>query len=107
MQRTGGGTIVGAVHPENGKLYFSPRHVCDEIGVDWRSQYVKIKTDSVFSATVVIITTVGQDGRSREHLMLPAEMLSGWLTTIRKISDPRKQLALARYRYKYHNGCLG
>ncbi len=99
MQGTGGGTIVGAVHPENGKLYFSPRHVCDEIGLSWPRQFKKIKEDAVFRTSVAVMATqLSGTSQSREYLMLPAELLSGWLTTIRKTSDPRKQLALTRYR---------
>ena len=66
---------------EDGKAYFSPRHVCDALGIDWNGQRVKIKADPVLSSVVEIISTTGRDGKTYKMSMLPIEFANGWLFT--------------------------
>ncbi|NHZ48387.1 phage antirepressor N-terminal domain-containing protein [Nitratidesulfovibrio liaohensis] len=77
-------TILAAVTPDD-RCYFSPRHVCEALGIDWKSQHVKIKADPVRAKGVVEITTPSAGGAQRTA-MLPIEFLSGWLFTIKKVS---------------------
>ncbi|WP_421958087.1 phage antirepressor N-terminal domain-containing protein [Pseudodesulfovibrio senegalensis] len=63
-------------------LPVKPRHMCDAMGIAWPRQYQKIKEDKVLGATVTEMGTVGNDGKTRKHTMLPLSMLSGWLFKI-------------------------
>lgn len=91
-------TILAAVTADD-RCYFSPRHVCEALGIDWKSQHVKIKTDPVLATTVVEITTMRPDGSSIPAIMLPIEFLSGWLFTIKKVR-PEVQDKLNVFRAK-------
>lgn len=68
------------------KVYFSPRHICEALGIDWSSQLKKIKADPVLSACVVEIPTL-LNGQTYYPLMLPKEVAQGWLFTIKKVDE--------------------
>jgi len=53
--------------------------LCENIGLDWSAQVQKIKRHPVLSSTMVMITTVAEDGKLREMLMMPIKYLNGWL----------------------------
>ncbi len=80
----GNATILAAVTKDD-RCYFSPRHVCDALGITWQGQLEKIKADPVLGVTVTKIVTMRPDGSSIPTLMLPIELLSGWLFTIKKV----------------------
>lgn len=82
---------------QDGKVYFSPKAICEGLGIDWPSQRTKIMADAVLSSTVVEITMVAQDGKQRLMTMLPKEMAPGWLFTIKKVA-PEVQAKLNRFR---------
>lgn len=91
-----GGSIVAAV--KDGECFFSPRHVCEEMGIAWNSQFTKIKADPVLSTSVMeIITQLPGTTQARTYTMLPLSMLSGWLFTIKKVA-PAIQGKLNLYR---------
>ena len=99
-------TVLVAVN-EEGRGFFSPRHVCDALGITWSPQRVKIMADPVLSTTVLEINTELQradtgNTTTRTTLMLPIEFLSGWLFTIKKVA-PAIQDKLNRFRLE---GCL-
>ncbi len=54
--------------------------ICDAIGVNWPSQYKKIKEDPRFSCCD--ITTTGSDGKRYEMVCLPINQINGWLFNI-------------------------
>ena len=53
--------------------------ICNQLDLDWAAQFSKIKRHPVLNSTVVMMTTVAEDGRTREMLMLPLDYLNGWL----------------------------
>lgn len=71
-------TLVLAAH--NGEPYVVMRPVVESMGLNWKSQYDKLTEK--FGSTVVIITTVAEDGKSREMLALPLRKFPGWLYSI-------------------------
>lgn len=73
-----GDTLVMVDH--NSQPYVGMRSVVENMGLDWASQFVKLK--SKFSSSVVIITTVGENGKNREMLCLPLRKLAGWMYSI-------------------------
>ena len=64
---------------QNGTHYTAMKPICENIGLDWKSQYSRMKRDDVLNSTMVIITTVAEDGKNREMLCLPIQYLNGWL----------------------------
>lgn len=91
-----GSNILTAVTQDN-KCYFSPRHVCQALGIDWAGQFNKIKADPVLASTVEEIVMAAADGKNRKMIMMPIEILSGWLFTIKKVR-PELQAKLNLYR---------
>lgn len=76
------GHVVLVAVTEEGN-FVSPRHICEAIGVAWTGQRKKITEDEDLSATVKEMFTVGSDGKNRKHVMLPFELMSGWLFSIK------------------------
>ncbi len=64
---------------QNGTHYTAMKPICENIGLDWKSQYSRMKRDDVLNSTMVIITIVAEDGKKREMICLPIEYLNGWL----------------------------
>ena len=64
---------------QNGKHYTAMKPICENIGLDWKSQYSRMKRDDVLNSTMVMITIVAEDGKKREMICLPIEYLNGWL----------------------------
>ena len=54
--------------------------IVDGMGLDWGSQFVKLKQR--FKSTIVEITMVANDGKERAMTCLPVRKLFGWLMTI-------------------------
>lgn len=64
---------------QNGTHYTAMKPICENIGLDWKSQYSRMKRDDVLNSTMVIITIVAEDGKKREMLCIPIKKLNGWL----------------------------
>ena len=64
----------------NGDPYVAMRPIVEGMGLTWKTQYRKIQLR--FASTVVEMTTVAQDGKSRTMTCLPLKKLFGWLMTI-------------------------
>lgn len=75
------GVEISAVM-ENGDCYLPIKPICEAIGVNFATQYAKIKEDKILSSTVALRTTVGGDGKDREMVCLPLKYVYGWLFTI-------------------------
>lgn len=76
------GIEIAAVKNENGQLYVPVKPICTALGVDFKTQYRKIEEDKCFSSTMVIMPTVGADGKNREMVCLPVKHICGWLYSI-------------------------
>jgi hypothetical protein len=62
------------------KVYVAMRSISDAIGLDWKSQYSRLKRDPVLSTCVVMMTTqMPGDDQSREVIFLDINYLNGWL----------------------------
>lgn len=72
-----GQSIIAIVH--EGKPHVALRPIVENIGLDWAAQYTRINRHHVLKSTVVVMTTVAEDGKQREMLCLPLSMLNGWL----------------------------
>jgi hypothetical protein len=67
----------------DGKPYVAMKPICENLGLQWRAQYHRIKRHPVLNQVVSMTdtTSYGQDGKTynAEMLMLPLDYLNGWL----------------------------
>ncbi|MCK6414403.1 MAG: phage antirepressor N-terminal domain-containing protein [Giesbergeria sp.] len=73
------GHDVVTVARDDGQIYVALKPIVEAIGLDWVSQHKRVQRDLVLSSTMVIMTMVAEDGKLREMLCLPLDMLNGWL----------------------------
>lgn len=64
-----------------GEPFVPMKPVVEGMGLDWKSQYAKLQSGR-FNSTMVMITTVAEDGKNREMACLPLRKLAGWLMSI-------------------------
>lgn len=84
----------------NGQPYTPMRPIVENMGLDWKSQLVKIKQR--FNSVVGEITTTGKDGKQYKMLGLPLKKLFGWLMTI---SPNKVKPEIRETVIKYQNEC--
>jgi len=98
------------------KYYVAMKRLCENMGVDWRSQHKVIRRDPVLSQVVVMMTmtSVGRDGKSykTEMVCLPLEYLNGWLFKIevsryqgikrQELISYQKECHVVLYRHFFH-----
>lgn len=65
---------------QNNEPFVAMRPIVVQMGLDWGTQYRKI--EEKFNSTIVIMTTVGEDGKMREMICLPLRKLPAWLYSI-------------------------
>ena len=64
---------------QNGSHYVAMKPICENIGLSWEPQLLRIKRDNVLSSTMIVMIIVAEDGKKRERICLPIEYLNGWL----------------------------
>lgn len=60
------------------QIVVAMKPIVENIGLDWRSQYLRIKRHPVMSKGMVIMT-MPSSGGDQDTSMLPLKMLNGWL----------------------------
>ena len=90
--------------PKDGQLYVGMKVICENIGIDWRSQRQRIMRNEVMKAGVVMITTPSKGGK-QETLCLPLPMLNGWLFGIDV--NRVKESATRDLLIQYQRECFG
>ncbi|RUM47821.1 MAG: hypothetical protein DSY80_00545 [Desulfocapsa sp.] len=84
---------------KDGVVYFVPRTICNNLGLNWSAQFRRIKRDDMLGSTVAVMATVADDGKIRETVCLPKKFLNSWLTTINaKRVRPETREALLAYK---------
>lgn len=76
------GVEIYAEVNENGNVFIPVKPLCQAIGIDHAAQVQRIKRHRKLSSTVVVITTVADDGKQREMICLPLQYIYGWLFSI-------------------------
>ncbi len=84
-----------------GEPYTPMKPIVEAIGMDWASQFSKIK-DNFGRWNVVFIPMVAQDKKRREMLCLPIRKLLGWMMTI---SPNRVKPEIREKVIQYQNEC--
>jgi len=67
---------------ENGEKRVAVKPLCEALGIDFSAQLQRLKRDEILSSTMVTITTVGADQKSRDMVTIPYKYAFGWLFTI-------------------------
>lgn len=83
-----------------GMPYVAVRPITDFLGVEWTGQYQRIQRDDVLNEERRLVVTTGADGKRREMVALPLEMLPGWLFGISgtRLKKPEMAEKLRLYR---------
>jgi len=58
------------------------RPICEALGVNYSSQYEKLKEHPLFASAILLSRTTGADGKQYEMACIPLSHLTGWLVTI-------------------------
>lgn len=89
------------------QVYVPVRQLCHHLGIDWASQYQRMKRDDVLAedmTSVVVITTLVPEQRYKQRyavICLPLEDVPGWLFGISPSRvKPEFQEKIRRYRRK-------
>jgi hypothetical protein len=91
-----GNSLVTFQH--DGEPFVAMRSVCEGMGLDWASQYVKLKNSPVLMCCD--ITTHDSIGRKQSMSALPVRKLPLWLASVNpnKIKDEEKRQRIVLYQ---------
>lgn len=67
------------VFTQNNQHYVAMKPICENIGLDWASQYKKIQRSEILKSGMVMMTIPAPDGKTYETACLPLDYLNGWL----------------------------
>lgn len=84
----------------SGQPYVGVRSIVENIGLDWKSQYSRIKRHAVLKSVVVMMTTTAADGKNYKVMCLPLSMLNGWLFGV-EVNRVRPELRDRLLRYQF------
>jgi antirepressor protein len=79
--------------------YVAIRPIAEFLGLEWGSQYNRIKRDDVLTEEAQLVLMAGADGKQRDMFSLPLEFLPGWLFGVTPSrARPEYKERLTRYR---------
>lgn len=92
------GDTIDCVRNNDEDAFVVIRKVCENLGVNYATQFRKLQNASW--ATIVMMTTVGNDGKSREMACLRIDSLPMWLAGInpKKVKDAFLKRKLELYQ---------
>ena len=64
---------------QNGVHYVAMKPICENIGIQWESQYNRIRRDDVLNSVIFMMNMTGSDSKNYQMICLPIEYLNGWL----------------------------
>lgn len=64
----------------NGEPYIPMKPICENMGLTWQSQHIKLKQR--FKSVITEIVTTGKDGKQYKMTCLPLRKLFGWMMTV-------------------------
>lgn len=81
------------------EMYVPLRSLTEFLGLEWSSQFRRVQRDEILNSRAQRVIMTGADGRQREMICLPLDLLPGWLFGITS-SRVRAELQpkLRRYR---------
>lgn len=81
------------------ELYVPLRSLTEFLGLEWSSQFRRVQRDEILSSRIQRVIMTSADGRQREMLCLPLDLLPGWLFGITS-SRVRAELQPKLMRYR-------
>lgn len=87
-----------AVERDDG-VFVAVKPMCESLGIDWKSQYQRIKDDPVLSEGMVIVT-IPSPGGAQETACLKMDLVNGWLFKVdsRRVKDEETKRKLLTYQ---------
>lgn len=81
---------------ENGDKKVPVKPICDALGVDYPTQFTRLKSDPFLSSTIGLNPMVGADGKDREMVTIPFRYVFGWLFRIdsRNVKEESREAVL-------------
>ena len=81
---------------ENGDKKVPVKPICDALGVDYPTQFTRLKSDPFLSSTIGLSPMVGADGKDREMVTIPFRYVFGWLFRIdsRNVKEEAREAVL-------------
>jgi hypothetical protein len=67
---------------ENNLKWVPIKPICEALGIDYPTQYSKLKSHEFFSKHVILSYSKSRDGKNYKMTCLPYEYIYGWLLTI-------------------------
>lgn len=97
-----GHDVVTIAHG-NGKIFVAIKPICDAIGLEWSAQFRRVQRDLVLGSTIAMMAIVAEDGKLREMLCLPLNMLNGWLFGVdaKRVKPELQETVIAYQRECY------
>ncbi len=88
---------------EGSTVYVAMRSICESMGLDWNGQYQRILRNEVLAPTMCVTHMVAADGKTREVVTLPLDLLNGWLFGIdaSRVKPELKEMVLRYQRECY------
>lgn len=83
--------------------YVAIRPITEFLGLEWGSQYNRIKRDDILNEEARLVVMTGADNKHREMFSLPLEFLPGWLFGI---SASRARPEYAPKLMQYRRDCF-
>lgn len=82
---------------QNNEIYVSVKSVCENLGLDSKSQRNRIKEDAILSEVEVELTSTGKDEKMYNMSCIPLKYLNGWLFQIddKKVNPEARKNLLA------------
>lgn len=89
---------------DNGSKSVPIRPICEALGIDYPTQFNKLKEDEFLSSTIGLSPTVAGDGKDREMVCIPYKYVFGWLFTInpKNVKEEARE-SVAMYRAKCYD----
>ena len=84
----------------NGVPYIALRPITDFLGIDWTAQYRRLQRDDILNEEKRMVIMTSADGKQREMMSLPLELLPGWLFGITGSRLKHAEMAVKLKRYR-------
>ncbi len=81
------------------EMYVPLRSLTEFLGLEWSSQFRRLQRDEILASRVQQVIVTSADGRQREMICLPLDLLPGWLFGI-TASRVRAELQPKLMRYR-------
>jgi hypothetical protein len=85
---------------KDGLTYIPLKRIAENIGLRWDHELARIKQDEILKGTIPNFGIVGNDGKERDMVCIPFEMLNGYLFTVPITERTRPEIKEKLIQYK-------